>query len=96
MGNRLKYKNGGAGGTRTPNPFLGDRFQGGVLIQPVLLHAVNIAMKFDDYHEIRRNDNFYNSSQAFGCQASAWESVHLKHGSYEKETGQFSSRKQPA
>ena len=35
----LDFVNGGAGGTRTPNPFQGSRFQGGVFIQPVLLQA---------------------------------------------------------
>ena len=38
---------GGAGGTRTPNPFRGSRFQGGVFIQPGLLHDIDIAKTFD-------------------------------------------------
>jgi hypothetical protein len=36
----VRFKNGGAGGTRTPNPFRGSRFQGGVFIQPGLLHGL--------------------------------------------------------
>jgi hypothetical protein len=35
----MRLKSGGAGGTRTPNPFRGSRFQGGVFIQPGLLHS---------------------------------------------------------
>jgi hypothetical protein len=39
-------KSGGAGGTRTPNPFQGSRFQGGVFIQPGLLHGPELYFTF--------------------------------------------------
>lgn len=38
--NALDILSGGAGGTRTPNPFPGSRFQGGFFIQPGLLHGL--------------------------------------------------------